>query len=318
MSAPLDDLMGNALAEPLADVPVEDSDDIEISVLDDRPEEDQVSPRDPDRSDDASLDEEISNLGGRAGKRINQLRYEYHEQRRAKESAEKMRDEAVRFAQSANNQNGELRNLLQRGEQVLLSEIQSRTESQLSRARDSYRGAHESGDTDAILAAQEALTRSQYESEMAASYGPVVDPSSMPPPAPPPQPSAPQRTPDPKLAEWLGRNPWFGKDEEMTSFAYGVHEKLVRKDGVDPQSDEYYKHINARMREVFPNQFASGGGEGEPAVSSRSSTVVAPARRAGGTPRKVQLTSTQVALAKRLGITPQQYAKQLLKDNQNG
>ena len=94
MSAPLDDLMGNALTEPIADMS-DDGDEIEVSVVDDRPGDDQVSPRDPDRSVSFDADSEIENLGGRAGKRIKQLRYEFHEQRRAKEEADRMRTEAV-------------------------------------------------------------------------------------------------------------------------------------------------------------------------------------------------------------------------------
>ena len=75
MSESLDDLLGNALTEPLESV-----DDFNVEVLDDRPEEDQVPPRDEDRS---SPDDEIDDVGGRAGKRISRLKYEYHEERPA-------------------------------------------------------------------------------------------------------------------------------------------------------------------------------------------------------------------------------------------
>ena len=85
MSQPLDDLMGNALAEPIADM--SDSGDVEVQVLDDRPESDRVAPRDEDRS--GSSDEEIDDLGGRAGKRISRLKYEFHEERRNKEKRKK-------------------------------------------------------------------------------------------------------------------------------------------------------------------------------------------------------------------------------------
>ena len=311
MSAPLDDLMGNALTEPIADME-EDVDDIEISVVDDRPEEDQVAPRDPNRGADFNPDEEIENIGGRASKRIKQLRYEFHEQRRAKEDADRMRNEAVNYAKQMSDQNSELRNLLQRGEKVLLSEIDSRTEEQLNRARGTFKGAYEEGDSDAILSAQEELNRAQSERQMAMSYKPAVEESL------PPQPSAERQPADPKLQGWLKDNDWFGKDEEMTSFAYGVHEKLVNRHGVDPRSDDYYKIIDARMREIFPGNFGNSMGNVEPAANSRSSTVVAPARRSSGTPKQVRLTTTQRDLAKRLGLTTQQDAKQLLKEYQNG
>ena len=113
MSAPLDDLMGNSLTEPISDMS-EDSPDVEVSVVDDRPEEDQVAPRDDERAKGFDPDEEIADIGGRAGKRIKQLRYEYHEQRRNKEAAERMREEAVGYAQNMAHQNAQLRELLER------------------------------------------------------------------------------------------------------------------------------------------------------------------------------------------------------------
>ena len=104
----------------------------------------------------------------------------------------------------------------------------------------------------------------------------------------------------------------------MTSFAYGVHDKLIREEGLDPRSKEYYSSIDKRMREVFPKKFGVKQGAEEPVANYRTTTVVAPAKRSSGAPRKVQLTSTQVALAKRLGLQPEQYAKQLLKESNNG
>ena len=312
MSAPLDDLMGNALTEPIVDV--KDSEDIEIDVVDDRPSEDQVSSRDEDRSSESDLDEEIARVGGDTSKRLGRLKYEYHEQRRAKEAAERMREEAVRFAEHMSTENRDLKDLLHRGERVLLSEIKTRTDSDLNKARREYKSAYEEGNPDALLKAQEELTRSQYEQAIAERQGSVIPP---PPQQPQPVPAQHQvqHQVDPKLQEWLHKNEWFGKDEEKTSFAYGVHEKLVRKEGVDPRTDDYYSRLDKRIREVFPA--GDGMGAEEPAASPRSTTVVAPASRSSGRPRKVQLTSTQVALAKRLGITPEQYAKQLLKEYGN-
>ena len=307
MSAPLDDLMGNAMTEPIANVS-EKTDDIEISVVDDRPDDDQVPARDESRAKPFDVDEEIEEVGGSVNNRIKRLKYEYHEERRSKEAAERMREEAVRYADNIAKENVELKTILHRGEKVLLSEIKGRADGELDRARKEYKSAYESGDADALIKAQEALNQSQYQLSRASEAQPTVqDPATVP---PPPQP-APV---DPKLQSWLKENAWFGNDEELTSFAYGVHEKLVKKDGIDPRSEEYYSRIDKRMRDVFPGKFENGMGAEEPAASSRASSVVAPANRSSGKPRQVQLTSTQVALAKRLGITPQQYAHQLLKD----
>jgi hypothetical protein len=329
MSQPLDDLMGNSLTEPIADMS-EDS-DVEIQVVDDRPSEDQVEPRDDSRP---ALDEdaqEIENLGGRAGKRIQQLKYEFHEERRNKEAAVRMQEEAVRYAQQVDAQNRDLRGVLERGEKVLLSEIHSRTDSQLAAAKENYKKAYESGDSDEIVEAQEQLNRTVIESQQASQYAPVVEDQNRQAmqqqaymqqvaarraqmqQAQQSQLAQQQAQSDPKLQDWMGKNKWFGQDSEKTQFAIGVHEKLVREEGLDPRSEEYYSRIDNRMREVFPGTFADQG-SGDPAVSQGMTTVVAPAKRGGAPPRKVQLTSTQVSLAKRLGITPEQYAKQLTKE----
>jgi hypothetical protein len=107
----------------------------------------------------------------------------------------------------------------------------------------------------------------------------------------------------------------------MTSFAYGVHERLVGEEGIDPDSDEYYKLIDNRMKEVFPTHFGSSPTHSgntvvvDTASRRKANPVVAPASRNNGAPsHKVTLTHTQVKLAERLGITPQQYAAQLIKE----
>jgi hypothetical protein len=127
--------------------------------------------------------------------------------------------------------------------------------------------------------------------------------------------------PDPKAVAWQKQNDWFGSDEEMTSLALGLHEKLVRS-GVPAGSDEYYKRIDNTMRKRFPENF-----EGEQEVEAeepakvskpKASTVVAPATRSTS-PKKIRISKTQVALAKKLGLTPEQYARELTKlEAQNG
>jgi len=233
-------------------------------------------------------------------------------------------------------QNNELRSLVERGEKVLLSEIKARTESDLDRARSAYKQAYEEGNSDKMIQAQEALAKSQYEQSVADSYepaaqtpiqpvppqgppmgppmGPPQGPPMGPPMRPPMRPPMPQRPPpDPKAQEWTQKNKWFGQDEEMTSFALGVHQKLLNE-GVNPTSDDYYKRIDGRLRETFPGKFSGGNNSEDSSASPRTTTVVAPANRSSDSPRKVQLTSTQVALAKRLGLSPEQYAKQLLRE----
>jgi hypothetical protein len=124
--------------------------------------------------------------------------------------------------------------------------------------------------------------------------------------------------PDNKALAWQEKNEWFGQDEEMTSLALGLHEKLVRS-GISPSSDEYYRRIDSTMQKRFPENFGDATlDEEKPAERTKPSTVVAPATRSTA-PKKVRLTKTQVALAKKFGLTPEQYARETLKlENANG
>ena len=113
---------------------------------------------------------------------------------------------------------------------------------------------------------------------------------------------------DQRANEWARTNTWFGSDDEMTSLALGLHNKLV-KQGVSPQSDDYYDTINSRMQQLFPEHF-EGVDKPKRKTTKHQANVVAPATRSIS-PKKVILTSTQVDLANRLGVKLEDYAKQV-------
>ena len=138
-----------------------DSDEIEIVEVDDRPEED----RRPVREDvePFNIDEEIDIQDERVKKRLNRLKYEYHQQRREKEAAQRLRDEAVQFAQNTQNEVQRLQGLVGQSEQALLQSVESRTEAQLAALRQDYTKAHEEGDTQKMMEAQEQLARIQAD-----------------------------------------------------------------------------------------------------------------------------------------------------------
>ena len=307
--------------------------EIDIEVVDDRPEGDRRSAiqstdaTSPD--DDVATDAEIARYGQRAQKRIKKLKWEYHEERRAKESQERITSESVNYAKTLQTENQRLLKLVQDSQNALNQHSKYGAEAALAIAEANFKKAHESGDSDEIATAQKAFTNAQLAQASAPAVSQKVIDNwkqqvlSEQRQAAQQQPQASPETPDadPAAVDWQQNNAWFGNDKEMTSFAYGVHERLVRDEGVDPETPEYYELIDQRMQEVFPDYFGTGGtGSSESVVVEsaprrRTSPVVAPASRNNGvTPRKVTLTSTQVNLAKRLGITPQQYASQLIKE----
>ena len=110
-----------------------------------------------------------------------------------------------------------------------------------------------------LVSAQEALTRATMDAASAEQFNARIPEEEFVPQQQEqfvPQQQVPPR-PDDKAISWQAKNQWFGNDPEMTSFAYGVHEKLVREENINPASDEYYERIDSRMKSVFPDFFGS-------------------------------------------------------------
>ena len=291
---------------------IEDS-GFEVDIIDDTPEEDK-----PRRAEDAEAqipeDDEIASYGENVQKRIKQLKFEFHEERRRKEEAARLQDEAVDYARKVYEENQKLRKTLEEGEGVLVQQAKGRVEAELERAKSAYKQAYEVGDPDKLIEAQEQLNNLQNEKFRVESYKPKQQEVQEEPVQLQKKPKVPE--PDAKTKAWAAKNEWFGNDSEMTGYAFGVHESLV-KQGINPQSqaDEYYNRIDDSMRQRFPDKF--GEQQVEAAPVRQTGSVVAPAGRSAKKPRRVQLTSTQVALAKRLGLSAEQYAAQLLKEASN-
>ena len=302
------------MADETVVVEPEEDKDVEVEVVDDTPPEDKVAARDQDAAADFDISEdEIGQYSDRVQKRIKRLKYEFHEQRRAKETAERQGQEAVAHTQRMMGENTQLKELLKKGNEALYNATQSKSETELSSAEKDFRDAYDAGDTDRIVEAQRRVNEALYEKRSVEDLRPLPEEAV----AVQNQQVAQrvqqtQQPLDPRGIQWLRDNPWFGTqgDEEMTAFAYGVGAKL-EKQGVDPrvEPDRYYSVIDERLKTVFPDYF-----DGAPVrEQAPRKSVVAPATRGGKTPRKVTLTSTQMDLAKKLGVTPEQYAQEVAK-----
>ena len=303
------------VAEALAKAQQEQGDDssFEIEVVDDTPEEDQGKPRRAENAEpQIPSDDEVEKYSEGVQKRIKQLKFEFHEERRAKEEAARMQEEALRYAQQVKAENDKLRQTLDDGEASLITQAKGRIDAQLDKAKAAYKAAYESGDPDALLAAQEQLSAIQNEKYRVDNYQPQQRAKQKAPEPEFTQPTPQVPKPDQKALEWGKRNEWFEKDPEMTGYAYGLHQKLVQQ-GIDPRSDQYYDEIDKAVRRVFPDKFDDGQIEEEAPQRQNGSVVAAPSRTTKK-PRTVRLTSTQASLAKRLGLTNEQYAAQLMKD----
>ena len=282
----------------------------EVEVVDDTPEQDRG--RKPMKEPPTEVtDEELEQYSESVKKRIQHFTKGYHDERRAKEAALREREEAVKLAQALVEENKKLQSSVGQNQQALLEQAKKVVAAEVEKAKAALKQAHESGDTEAFVAAQEELAKAVNKAERVNTFKPPVAKPVEDVVKPPPQPVQAPSPVDPKARAWQESNPWFGPNRKMTAFALAVHQDLA-DEGVDLNSDDYYARINKEVRDKFPEAFPSE-------KPKKSSNVVAPATRSTA-PKKIVLTQSQVNIAKRLGLTNEQYARAVAEQmrNENG
>ena len=296
----------------------EPEDDFEIEIVDDTPKADRDREPLPDEVKEELENVDAEEYSSKVKSRIDQMKKAWHDERREKEAAQREREEAAAMTKRLMEERDALKRQLAQGESWALEQAKERAALQLAAAKAAYRDAYDSGDAERLTDAQEMLSRATYQADQMGSMRPRYtlqeqndDVYSNHQPQQTAQQQFTPPKPDERAESWGAKNQWFGNDDEMTSFALGFHQKLV-KEGVPPSTDEYYERIDARMREVFPDKF-----EDSPKKEKRRPTTnVAPAgRTAKG--KKVALTRSQLAIAKKLGVSPEAYAKELMKQQES-
>jgi len=293
---------------------VESDDDVKVEVVDDTPEEDRGRKPMAEQPDEVTEEELSKYKDVKLRDRIAHLSKARHEERRAKERAERELQEAVAIAQRIIAENESLKSNAGNSQKVILDQAATVASREMAEAKRAYKEAYEAGNSDALVDAQEAITAAKLKADRIEIAKQRALQEAKTPVENTPTPPAPAREVpvDEKAVRWKERNGWFNQDREMTGFALAVHERLVDEEGIDPRSDAYYERIDSRMREKFPEKFSS---------NPKRSNVVAPATRSTA-PKKIVLKQSQVALAKRLGIPLDLYAKQVAlemrKERENG
>jgi hypothetical protein len=298
-------------------VDADKEDDFEVEIEDDTPPEDRnKTPSDPEFVESLERDE-LDEYSAEAKKKIAGFRKIYHDERRLKDAAERERQEAIDIAKKLYEENKALKGKVNSTEAVAVDSFKTSAEQELTMAKKEYRDAYEAGDGDKLVEAQDKMTAAKIkldrvfdasqnlnqrralqerENDVQIQQQPVQQPIR-----------------DTKAQSWQEKNSWFGQDDEMTSLALGLHEKLVKQNGMAyATTDEYYKRIDETMRKRFPENFEDVDDE-KPQSRSKPSTVVASASRSTSS-KKVRLTTSQQAIAKKLGLTNEQYARELVKE----
>ena len=302
---------------------IETSNKIEVEIEDDTPEEDRGRKAAPPPED--PTDEELASYDERVQARLKKFTRGYHDERRAKEAAERERQAAEEFARSVYEENKKLKEQLNSGSKVFIEQNKSSAQMELETAKAAFKKAYEDGDADGIVAAQEAVSKATIKLERAQNLKPIQhEDQEFQKARPAPQQQAPKVSP--RTQKWMEANgDWWGVDDEMTMAALGIDKRLQKEYGSDyVGSEEYFQTIDKTMRKRFPDRFDQSYEEDDQPRQKRSepdeedsrrairTSVVAPAERSSP-PTRVKLKGSQVSLARRLGITPQAYAEQVAK-----
>lgn len=304
------------------EVEASDAPEVEVEIVDDTPPADRNRAPLPKEIVKELEDDDLEEYSEKVKKRLSQMKKVWHDERREKEAAAREREEAFRVAQNAIEENKQLKQRLSAGQQKFTEEITKSTTAEIANAKEKLRAAYESGDPELITDAQEALTDAKLKLRDVQRYSPTLQEEEKGVQTETEQAQAPRQvTYDRKAEAWREKNTWFGADPEMTATALGLHEKLVRS-GVDPTSEDYYRRVDETMRKRFPENFEEEQTQTMEPVDKptprKAASVVAPATRSTA-PMKVRLTQTQLALAKKWNLTPEQYAKEVIKlENNNG
>jgi hypothetical protein len=293
--------------------PVEDDFEVEVEgVVDDTPSQDRGrTPSQPEFVEELEKDE-LDEYSEEAKKKIAGFRKIYHDERREKEKAVREQQEAINLAQKLLQENRALKGKVTTSEQQALDSYMTSADRELEIAKKEYREAYDAGDSEKLVDAQEKITAAKIKADRALNISHQRSLQREETEVEIPQ-VRQQPVRDSKAESWREQNSWFGQDDEMTSLALGLHEKLVKENGMAyATTNEYYKRIDETMRKRFPENFESIEDE-RPATRTKPSAVVAPASRSTSSIR-VRLTTSQQAIAKKLGLTNEQYARELIKE----
>ena len=268
----------------------------------------EVESEQPAQREAQTHSDELGSVNEAVQKRIAKLTAKMRE-------AERREQAAFEYAKGMQSQAQELQQKLVHTDYSRLNEAKSRLDTQQLQLRQIIKKAREEGDIDTETEASQRLSEMTMEQRQVSGWLQQQE-HAVRNPAPvqeyQPAPQQRQAAPDPRAEDWAAKNTWFGQDRMLTYAAWGIHQELIEKEGVDPASDEYYTELDQRLRSEFPRKFAGEQSPSSQTRQQRTAPAVAPASRSSGinsARRTVRLSPSQVAIAKKLGVPLEEYAK---------
>ena len=144
--------------------------EFEVEIIDDTPEKDRG--KTPSNFKEVD-DEELESYSKTVKKRIGQLNKAIHDERRAKESAEREREELANIARPLFEENQKLKGTVEKNQNTLIEQAKVTVNAEVAAAKRQYKDAYESGDSEAIVQAQEAMTTAKIRADKVGSFKPA-------------------------------------------------------------------------------------------------------------------------------------------------
>jgi hypothetical protein len=283
---------------------------IEFEVEKDEPKKEEVKAPEPEVKKEEPKELEGINTKG-AEKRIRQL---IKQRKDRDEEVARLIKQNEELTSRLTNTQKEFTNI----SKLNLDATEKQLKDKLELARANYKTAHQEGDTEKILQAQEFLNDAQNDLKSVGATKqqfkePEVQPQQQ---VQQPQQQYQQPTPDPKAQSWAEQNDWFGEDKIRTAAALAIDADL-KEEGFNPTDDDYYTEIDNRLKEAFPHRYQTQ--QVEPKEENRTQETSPAQVVAGGTRstpssnKKVKLSKEDVRLANKWNIPLEQYAQEKLK-----
>jgi len=297
----------------------EDNEQLQLELDTDNQEENREPTKKVKAKEETAESEEQEALEGvetsGAQKRIRQL---VQQKKEREAEIEKLIEENKKVQLRLQEREEEYKKLLNTNTESNERQVQERIEL----AKQTYKRALESGDTEAIVQAQEILSNAQQDSYRIEQFKKDLEKYAVNVQEQEAQSKQQQEQyssrANRKAMEWARENEWFNADKILTAAALEVDNQL-QEEGYSPEEDEYYEEIDRRMADLFPNRF--GGTVQQEAETPRPKATSSPSQVVAGASlspkassgKKVKLTQEDVRLAQKWGISLEQYAAEKLK-----
>ena len=242
---------------------------------------------------------DLEEYSDKVQKRIKKLTFQVRE-------AERREKAAIEYAKGIKDKYDSINEKYEETDTNYLKQYDARIDSERDKAKANLKAALEENNTDAIMEANDQLTKLAVEKEKVSMSLGEKEAKKKEAESQPPKQEAQQPPVSQRAQKWAEENDWFGTDRVLTGAAMSIHEDLVQQ-GIDGESDEYYNQINKLLREIFLHTFAESSTE-EKTKAAPVQNVASVSRRSGGR-KSVKLTKSQVVIAKKLGVPLEEYAK---------